>query len=51
MINKIINNKIKTISDLSKIIESLRITDEKIVFTNGCFDIIHSGHIHSLAQN
>jgi len=51
MINKIINNKIKKISDLSKIIESLRITDEKIVFTNGCFDIIHSGHIHSLAES
>ena len=23
---------------------------EKIVFTNGCFDIIHSGHIHLLKQ-
>ena len=23
---------------------------DKIVFTNGCFDILHAGHIHLLAQ-
>lgn len=23
---------------------------KKIVFTNGCFDILHAGHIHSLRQ-
>ncbi len=25
-------------------------TGEKIVFTNGCFDLIHYGHLHYLAQ-
>jgi D-beta-D-heptose 7-phosphate kinase/D-beta-D-heptose 1-phosphate adenosyltransferase len=24
--------------------------DKKIAFTNGCFDILHAGHIHSLSQ-
>jgi len=24
--------------------------DEKIVFTNGCFDILHAGHIHLLTE-
>lgn len=24
--------------------------DKKIVFTNGCFDIIHSGHVHYLNE-
>ena len=26
------------------------INEEKIVFTNGCFDILHPGHIHILDQ-
>lgn len=25
-------------------------TDKKIVFTNGCFDILHKGHVEYLAQ-
>ena len=27
-----------------------RLTSQKIVFTNGCFDILHYGHIHYLAE-
>ena len=26
------------------------INEEKIVFTNGCFDILHPGHIHILQK-
>lgn len=37
-----------TIYRLEKIIKSLRRKGKKIVFTNGCFDLIHSGHIHCL---
>jgi len=36
--------KIKSFSEISQIANSLRNT-KKIVFTNGCFDILHSGHI------
>lgn len=28
----------------------LRSTSEKIVFTNGCFDLLHAGHVHLLEQ-
>jgi len=28
----------------------LRKNDKKIVFTNGCFDILHAGHVHYLEQ-
>jgi len=31
--------------DLSNTIKELRKKDKKIVFTNGCFDLIHKGHI------
>ncbi|MFQ6107937.1 MAG: D-glycero-beta-D-manno-heptose 1-phosphate adenylyltransferase [Candidatus Aminicenantales bacterium] len=32
--------------ELVKIREALRRQGKKIVFTNGCFDILHRGHIH-----
>jgi D-beta-D-heptose 7-phosphate kinase/D-beta-D-heptose 1-phosphate adenosyltransferase len=28
----------------------LRSTNEKIVFANGCFDLLHAGHVHLLEQ-
>lgn len=31
-------------------IEFARRSGEKIVFTNGCFDILHAGHVHYLEQ-
>jgi len=27
------------------------LTDKKIVFTNGCFDLLHAGHIYSLTKS
>ncbi len=30
--------------------EQLHLADKKIVFTNGCFDIIHAGHVQYLAE-
>jgi rfaE bifunctional protein nucleotidyltransferase chain/domain len=44
------HNKIKTVAELRPLIEILRGTGKKIVFTNGCFDIIHTGHTRYLAQ-
>ena len=37
-------------SELLELLRSWRATDEKIVFTNGCFDILHIGHIEYLNQ-
>jgi rfaE bifunctional protein nucleotidyltransferase chain/domain len=38
------------ISDLKKIVDLAKSTDKKVVFTNGCFDIIHGGHIEFLEK-
>ncbi len=40
--------KIKSLKDLKKIISGLRAKNKKIVFTNGCFDILHYGHVKYL---
>jgi len=48
-INKSTSDKhIKTIDEIIPIIEELKIRDKKIVFTNGCFDLLHAGHISFL---
>jgi rfaE bifunctional protein nucleotidyltransferase chain/domain len=43
-------SKIKSIADLSRDIYRWKFFGKKIVFTNGCFDILHAGHIESLSQ-
>ena len=40
------DKKIQKQSDLEKIRNQLKNKDEKVVFTNGCFDLLHSGHVH-----
>ena len=40
--------KIKEKDELKKILEGLKQRGEMIVFTNGCFDILHIGHIRCL---
>ena len=35
---------------LKPLLESLNIQHKKIVFTNGCFDILHRGHVEYLSQ-
>jgi D-beta-D-heptose 7-phosphate kinase/D-beta-D-heptose 1-phosphate adenosyltransferase len=42
-------NKVKTIDELIPLLAILRATGKKIVFTNGCFDLIHTGHTRYLA--
>ncbi|TAL67128.1 MAG: D-glycero-beta-D-manno-heptose 1-phosphate adenylyltransferase [Bacteroidetes bacterium] len=37
-------------TDIKSIANKFRIEGKKIVFTNGCFDIIHSGHITYLSK-
>jgi rfaE bifunctional protein nucleotidyltransferase chain/domain len=43
-------NKLVTKVQLVKIIDTLRAKKKTIVFTNGCFDILHVGHIRYLQQ-
>ena len=42
--------KIKTKEDLNSIIRDLKKTGKRIVFTNGCFDLLHLGHIRYLEK-
>jgi len=42
---------IKTLSEVITITDSLKLSGNKIIFTNGCFDIIHSGHIKYLEES
>ncbi|MBI4601542.1 MAG: bifunctional heptose 7-phosphate kinase/heptose 1-phosphate adenyltransferase [Planctomycetes bacterium] len=41
--------KLKTREELVPIVEEARRTGRKVVFTNGCFDLLHFGHLHLLA--
>lgn len=45
-----IKSKIYKWEDLSRAIAIWKFKDRKIVFTNGCFDILHQGHVTYLAQ-
>jgi rfaE bifunctional protein nucleotidyltransferase chain/domain len=45
-----IKDKILTISEASETIRKLKAGNRRIVFTNGCFDILHRGHIAYLNQ-
>ncbi len=45
----VIRKKIVDIKQAQRMIASWRIVGQKIVFTNGCFDILHAGHVMSLA--
>ena len=48
-LNKI-TNKICTLSNLKTKVEKWKEKGEKVVFTNGCFDLVHRGHIEVLAK-
>ncbi len=43
-------DKIFTREDLTEVIDRWRNFNETIAFTNGVFDILHRGHVHSLEK-
>ena len=45
-----IQNKIYTPPDLERQMKKWKSAGDKIVFTNGCFDILHKGHVEVLAK-
>jgi rfaE bifunctional protein nucleotidyltransferase chain/domain len=47
---KIIKNKIFNRESLQRQLALWRFKNKKLVFTNGCFDILHLGHIELLAK-
>jgi D-beta-D-heptose 7-phosphate kinase/D-beta-D-heptose 1-phosphate adenosyltransferase len=42
--------KLKTWAEIAIIVKDLKKIGKKIVFTNGCFDIIHAGHVEYLQE-
>ncbi|MFM2268245.1 MAG: hypothetical protein RL757_1686 [Bacteroidota bacterium] len=45
-----IKNKVQTWEQIAQTAEKWRMMGAEIVFTNGCFDILHYGHLHYLAD-
>ena len=39
---------IKTLGEITALSKELKARDKKIIFTNGCFDILHAGHVRYL---
>lgn len=42
------DSNIKTITQICSIAKELKLNNKKIIFTNGCFDILHLGHVKYL---
>ena len=47
----IVASKTATVESARILIKSWQSSGQKVVFTNGCYDLIHPGHIHLLHQS
>ncbi len=45
-----LQSKVQTREQLARTMALWRFKDRKIVFTNGCFDLLHKGHVTYLAE-
>lgn len=45
-----LKNKLVSLEKVLDIVKALQAKNKKIVFTNGCFDLIHPGHVDYLCQ-
>jgi D-beta-D-heptose 7-phosphate kinase/D-beta-D-heptose 1-phosphate adenosyltransferase len=43
-------NKIHSLRNLEEILTALKKDGKRVVFTNGCFDLLHSGHVFLFKQ-
>jgi D-beta-D-heptose 7-phosphate kinase/D-beta-D-heptose 1-phosphate adenosyltransferase len=43
-------SKLKSLDQLLPIVDQARQLAKSVVFTNGCFDLLHRGHVHLLRQ-
>ena len=44
-----LSSKVTSCSELAPILRGLRAGGQVVVFTNGCFDLLHAGHVRYLA--
>ena len=42
--------KVKSLAELKEIADKAKRDGNSIVFTNGCFDLLHRGHVHLLRE-
>ncbi len=47
---RLAQDKIQTLDSLKSALASARLRGQRIVFTNGCFDLIHPGHVRYLQK-
>jgi D-beta-D-heptose 7-phosphate kinase/D-beta-D-heptose 1-phosphate adenosyltransferase len=45
-----VSKKIRELEDLKERVEEEKRRGKKVVFTNGCFDLLHRGHLHLLRE-
>jgi D-beta-D-heptose 7-phosphate kinase/D-beta-D-heptose 1-phosphate adenosyltransferase len=43
-----VSGKLKSFEEIEAIAALARSNNQKVVFTNGCFDLLHRGHVHLL---
>lgn len=46
----VVNSKVRSLDQLLPMVNIWKFQGNKIVFTNGCFDLLHLGHIDYLAK-
>lgn len=46
-----LENKIVSLEDARRRVNMWHLKNDKVVFTNGCFDILHKGHVTYLAKS
>jgi rfaE bifunctional protein nucleotidyltransferase chain/domain len=46
----VVSDKLKSVGELSEIAAQARAKGRTVVFTNGCFDLLHRGHVHMLRE-
>jgi rfaE bifunctional protein nucleotidyltransferase chain/domain len=42
-------SKLKTLDELTRIVERTKVEGRRVVMANGCFDLLHVGHVRYLA--
>jgi rfaE bifunctional protein nucleotidyltransferase chain/domain len=43
-----VSGKLKSLEEIKAIVVDARANGKKVAFTNGCFDLLHRGHVHVL---
>jgi D-beta-D-heptose 7-phosphate kinase/D-beta-D-heptose 1-phosphate adenosyltransferase len=43
-------SKLYELEDLQRVVAGWRLKSKKVAFTNGCFDVLHAGHLVSLNE-